>query len=183
VKINEVFPPLGKSVRYNFFDIFSLVRVKENGRLKISLNRARPAEVKKSGIYVWHHPDWGYFYVGIAAADNFTERWNKHIQKLLDNCSSAKQMANWKTFATRFREAGYGIDDLKDITLRFYPVASRTEFPGEEAEFKKYLETIETRIVAMINPACNKEHDPDRPSATRYPDPKSAPENLDTSEN
>jgi hypothetical protein len=174
VKINEVFPPLGKSVRYNFFDIFSLVRVKENGKLRISLNRARPAEAKKSGIYVWHHPDWGYFYVGIATKDNFTERWNKHIQKLLDNCSSAQQMANWKAFATKFREAGYGIDDLKDITLRFFPMATRAEHPDwDQAEWKQYLSDMETRIVSMINPACNKEYNPERPSATRYPNPKS----------
>jgi len=172
MKINEVFPPLGKSVRYNFFDIFSFVRVKENGKLKISLNRNRPAETKRSGIYVWYHPDWGYFYVGIAAADNFTERWNKHIQKLLDNCSSAKQMKNWKAFADKFKAAGYGIDDLKDITLRFFPIASRTEFPGEEEEFKKYLSDIETRIVGIINPACNREYNPERRSATRFPTAK-----------
>jgi len=170
--ISEVFPPLGKSVRYNFYDIFAFVRVADSGKLKISLRRDRPAEVKKSGIYVWHHPDWGYFYVGIAAADNFTERWNKHIQKLLDNCSSAKQMANWKAFADRFKAAGYGLDDFKDITLRFFPVASRTEFPGEEAAFKKYLEDLETRIVGIINPACNKEYDPARRSATRFPEPR-----------
>lgn len=168
------FPPLGKSIKHKFFDIFSLVRVKENGRLQINLNRNRPTEVKRSGIYIWHHPDWGYFYVGIAAADNFTERWNKHIQKLLDNCSSAKQMTNWKAFATRFYEAGYGIDDLEDINFRFYPIASRSDFPGKEAEFKKYLSDIEARIVAMINPACNSEYNPERPSATRFPNARSS---------
>ena len=170
MKINEIFPPLGKSVRYNFYDIFKVVDVKDNGTLSIKIRRDRPQEVNKSGIYVWHHPDWGYFYVGIAAADNFTERWNKHIQKLLDRCSSAKQMKNWLTFSQRFANAGYGLDDLKDITLRFFPVASRREFPGREEEFKKYLETLETRIVTLINPACNKEHNPDKPSATRYPE-------------
>jgi hypothetical protein len=102
--------------------------------------------------------------VGIAAADNFTERWNKHIQKLLDNCSSAKQMANWQAFAQKFAAAGYGIDDLKDITLRFYPRPNTGS-----SSFKQELEDLETRIVATINPACNREYDSSRPSSTKFP--------------
>lgn len=163
MRINEV-ERLGRSVRYPFYSIFSAVQPREGGGLSISLHRDRPAETRQSGIYVWHHPDWGYFYVGIAAADNFTERWNKHIQKLLDQCTSAKQMANWKTFAQKFAAAGYGIDDLKDVTLRFYPRPN----PGSPT-FKQELADIETRIVAIINPMCNREYDPNRPSSTRIP--------------
>jgi hypothetical protein len=156
---------LGRSIRYPFYSIFRAVQpFPDRPGLSIQLRRDRPAETRQSGIYVWHHPDWGYFYVGIAAADNFTERWNKHIQKLLDNCSSAKQMANWQAFAQKFAAAGYGIDDLKDVTLRFYPRPN----PGSPS-FKQELETLETRIVSAINPACNKEYDPTRPSATRFP--------------
>jgi hypothetical protein len=168
MKVNEI--SLGRSVRYNFYNIFKLVRpfVNKPG-LSIQLRKDRPAECRKSGIYVWYHPDWGYFYVGIAAADNFTERWNKHIQKLLDNCSSAKQMANWKVFATKFNSAGYGLDDLKDITLRFFPITTVADFGGDKEQLKTELRALETRIVSMINPACNIEHDPNKPSATRYP--------------
>jgi hypothetical protein len=156
---------LGRSISYPFYSIFKAVQpFPDRPGLSIQLRRDRPAETRQSGIYVWHHPDWGYFYVGIAAADNFTERWNKHIQKLLDNCSSAKQMANWQAFAQKFAAAGYGIDDLKDVTLRFYPRPN----PGSPT-FKQELETLETRIVTAINPACNKEYDPSRPSATRFP--------------
>lgn len=163
MKLREV-ERLGRSVRYNFYDIFQAVQPRAQGGLSIQLRRDRPAEVRQSGIYVWHHPDWGYFYVGIAAADNFTERWNKHIQKLLDQCTSAKQMANWRTFAQKFAQQGYGIDDLKDITLRFFPRPN----PGSPT-FKKELEDLETRIVGIINPMCNKEYNPTRPSATRIP--------------
>lgn len=155
---------LGRSVRYPFYSIFKAVTARPGGGLSIQLRRDRPAETRQSGIYVWHHPDWGYFYVGIAAADNFTERWNKHIQKLLDQCSSARQMANWKSFSQQFRTAGYGIDDLKDITLRFYP-RPNTGSPT----FKQELADLETRIVGMINPACNREYDPTRPTSTRFP--------------
>ena len=121
--LNEI--SLGRSVTYNFYDIYALVKQRE-GRpgLTIRLRNDRPAETRKSGIYVWKHPDWGYFYVGIAAADNFTARWHKHVQKLLDQCTSAAQMHNWKQFADRFRAAGYGIDDLKDVQLRFYPITT-----------------------------------------------------------
>ena len=88
MQIKEIFninEALGKSVRYAFYDIFSLVEINNKGGLKIRLRRDRPAETKLSGIYVWSHPHFGYFYVGLAAANNFTERWNKHIQKLLKN--------------------------------------------------------------------------------------------------
>lgn len=168
MKLDEI--SLGRSVRYNFYDVFKLVRpfVNKPG-LSIQLRRDRPADTRKSGIYVWYHPDWGYFYVGIAAADNFTERWNKHIQKLLDNCSSAKQMANWKAFATKFSAAGYGLDDLKDITLRFFPITTVADFGGDKERLKAELSALETRIVSLINPACNRQYDPTRPSATRTP--------------
>ena len=169
MRLIEMSVPLGRSVKYNFYDIFRAVtpRSGQTG-LSISMRKDRPNETKKSGIYVWYHPDFGYFYVGIAAANNFTERWNKHIQKLLDQCTSAKQMANWKIFADRFKSLGYGIDDLKDITLRFFPIADASQYP-DRAQFKQDLETLETRIVTLINPACNREHRPDQPSSTKYP--------------
>ena len=156
---------LGRSVRYPFFQVFDIVQQRpDRPGLKIRFRRDRPAESKQSGIYVWYHPDWGYFYVGIAAADNFTERWYKHVQKLLDQCTTAKQMANWKSFADKFAQQGYNIDDLKDITLIFFPRPN----PGSST-FKQELKNIETRIVRMINPMCNFEYNPDRPSATRIP--------------
>lgn len=73
-------------------------------------------------------------------------------------------MRNWQNFAQKFSSAGYGLDDLKDITLRFYPRPN----PGSPT-FKQELADIETRIVGIINPMCNKEYDPNRPSATRIP--------------
>ena len=171
MKIQEL--TLGRSVKYPFYEIFALVKQRDGKPgLSIKLKKDRPAETKKSGIYVWHHPHWGYFYVGIAAADNFTERWNKHIQKLLDQCTSAKQMHNWREFATKFKTAGYGIDDLKDITLRFFPITTVAEFGGDKAQLKKELEALETRIISMINPACNSEYRSDKPSATKFPSAK-----------
>jgi hypothetical protein len=172
MRLNEI--QLGRSVTYNFYDIYALVKQRE-GRpgLTIRLRNDRPAETKKSGIYVWKHPDWGYFYVGIAAADNFTARWHKHIQKLLDQCTSAAQMHNWKQFADRFAAAGYGIDDLKDVQLRFYPITTVAQH-GNQAQLKQELKAIEDRLTAWLNPACNYQHDATKPSATRYPPPRTA---------
>ena len=79
-------------------------------------------------------------------------------------------MANWQAFAQKFAQQGYGIDDLKDITLRFYPRPN----PGSPT-FKQELKNIETRIVRTINPMCNFEYDPTRASATRIPAPKESP--------
>lgn len=170
MRIDEIgpFPKLGKSVKFNFYDIFQSVE-SVDGKLKIRVRRDRPGESRLSGIYVWYHPDWGYFYVGIASKNNFTERWNKHIQKLLDQCSTAQQMKNWKSFADKFKQAGFTINDLKDITLRFFPIANRDDFPGQDKEWKKYLSDMESVIVRRINPACNKEYKADRPTATKFP--------------
>jgi GIY-YIG catalytic domain len=175
MRINEI--ALGRSVRYPFFSIFDVVQQKVPGQpgLKIRFQRRGklPPEVMQSGIYAWHHPDWGYFYVGIASKNNFRERWYKHIQKLLDQCTSAAQMRNWKQFADRFAAAGYGMDDLKDITLRFFPIPPDL---GDDPEtFKRKLGAIEDRIVAALNPACNYQHDPTRPSSTKYPQPRTTP--------
>jgi hypothetical protein len=177
MKINEI--SLGRSVRYPFFSIFDLVQQRQDGRpgLKIRFQKKRqlPPEVLQSGIYAWHHPDWGYFYVGIASKNNFRERWYKHVQKLLDQCTTAKQMRNWKEFSTKFTAAGYGIEDLKDITLRFFPIPADL---GDSPEiFKQKLGTIEDRIVAILNPACNYQYDPTRPSSTKFPTQRPAPAN------
>ncbi len=169
MRIDEI--RLGSSVSYPFFSIFDVVQQRQDGRpgLKIRFQKKKnlPPEVMQSGIYAWRHPDWGYFYIGIASKNNFRERWYKHIQKLLDQCTSAKQMHNWKEFSIKFFQAGYGIEDLKDITLRFYPIPAD---PGDDpTTFKAKLSAIEDRIVARLNPACNYQHDPNRPSSTRYP--------------
>ena len=165
MRISEV--SLGRRVEYNFNDIFASVESNE-GKLKIRLRRDRPVETGKSGIYVWFHPDFGHFYVGIAGSNNFTERWNKHIQKLLNQCSSAKQMKNWAKFSNEFISRGYGIDDLKDITLKFYPIADTSML--DRKVFKKDLERLEGRLITMLNPACNSQFKADKKSSTRYPE-------------
>jgi hypothetical protein len=166
MKLNEI--ALGRSVRYPFYSIFDVVQQKVPGQpgLKIRFKKKTqlPPEVLQSGIYAWSHPDWGYFYVGIASKNNFRERWYKHVQKLLDQCTSAKQMANWQEFSQRFFAAGYSIDDLKDITLRFFPIPA--DMGDSPEQFKKKLGDIEDRIVRIINPACNYQYDPTRPSST-----------------
>ena len=172
MRLDEI--TLGRSVRYPFYSIFDVVQQRDPQQpgLKVRFRKKSqlPPEVLQSGIYAWYHPDWGYFYVGIASKNNFRERWYKHVQKLLDQCTTAKQMRNWKTFADKFFAAGYGIDDLKNITLRFFPIPS--DLGDDLATYKKKLGAIEDRIVAVLNPACNYQHDPSRPSSTRYPEPK-----------
>jgi hypothetical protein len=77
-------------------------------------------------------------------------------------------MHNWKQFADRFRAAGYGIDDLKDVQLRFYPITTVAQH-GNQSQLKAELKAIEDRLTAWLNPACNYQYKADQPSATRYP--------------
>jgi hypothetical protein len=167
MKLNEI--ALGRSVTYPFYSIFDVVQQRVPGQpgLKIRFKKKKqlPPEVLQSGIYAWNHPDWGYFYVGIASKNNFRERWYKHVQKLLDQCTTAKQMQNWQEFSGRFFAAGYGIDDLKQIQLRFFPIPMDQGDSPEQ--FKAKLKAIEDRIVKIINPACNYQYDPTRASSTR----------------
>ena len=52
-------------------------------------------------------------------------------------------------------------------SLRFFPIPP--DLGDDPVTFKKKLGTIEDRIVAVLNPACNYQHDPARPTSTRYP--------------
>ena len=164
MKINEVtFPAIGRSVKYNFYDILDVVK-DDNGKLKVVYKDDRPPETYKSGVYVWHHPDFGYFYVGIAADNNFDKRWTTHIHKLLDRCKPGiAQTRNWLAFSTKFFGAGYGYEDLKDITIRFFPMADVNDFnlkqnPGNKEAFKQYIKQYEARLIKWLNPACNTEY-------------------------
>ena len=177
---------LGDKFIYNIWDIFQKnkfiqrkpnkpPRTKNNwgGTLDFSFRRDRPAIVNSAGIYAWSHPDFGYFYIGISARKSHN-RWKTHVAKLIDHCNANGPGSNpfpvkWQQFVQRFVDLGYRIEDLDKVQIRFYPIP----VPTDTADFKKYLEAIEHRIVLKLNPACNKEYDPTKPSTTRFPEPKS----------
>ena len=180
MRIHEVtFPPIGKRVKANFYDIYEFVKLKGATKLSMKKRKDLPSDISNmSGLYAWHHPDFGYFYFGITHSDGFMKRWKAHVHKLLDRCAprgknkGIQQMNNWREFNKAFVGAGYGLEDFKDITLHYYPVASVKDYPGNEKEFQKYLTDIETRIVNWLNPACNGVFNPDKPSSTRQPEPR-----------
>ena len=156
---------LGKRRAFAFTDVFQLPTLRPDGQgLRIRTRRDRPQATRQSGLYAWYHPRWGIFYVGIAAANNYTERWNKHIQKLLDQCRTAKQMRNWAEFSRLWKAAGMFIDDLADVWLITWP----RPHPGT-VEFKQDLLDLEARLRHRLNPRANSEYDADRPSWTHLP--------------
>ena len=102
-----------------------------------------------------------------------TKRWNMHIQKLLDICTTASQMANWKAFSKRYTGLGFGIEDFKDVEIHFWPIDLRKNHPpgyDMDKEFTNAIGKKEMELVKKHNPAANKEYDPERRSATRYID-------------
>ena len=190
-------------VKKNFYDIYrSVTRVKgRNGKPRLSIkkrdNPDLPDEIFYAGIYAWWHPKFGYFYIGKHAGktqpkkdgpintdykNDMSDRWNKHIQKLLDICTTADQMKNWKNFSKRFTSLGFGLEDFKDVEIHFWPIDLRKNHPPGYDMDKEFTDAIgkkEMELVNKHNPAANKEYDQERRSATRFPDTLKEPQDYE----
>ena len=193
MRLSEITLPKPKRmVKKNFYDIFRVVEPLD-GRSGLSIKKKPQAELPDemfwAGLYAWWHPNFGYFYIGIHFGktenvrtkkintnykNDMSDRWNKHIQKLMNNLNSQTQQGKkWKAFSKRFRDLGYGSEDLKDIEIHIIPVAKRSDYPPGEAydiEFQREIEKLEKELIYKHNTAANSEHDPERYSITRYGD-------------
>ena len=111
MRLNEITLPEPKHlVKKKFYDIYqSVTKVTgKNGKPGLSIKKKGkadlPPEIFYAGLYAWWHPKFGYFYIGKHAGitqkkpggpintdyeNNMSDRWNKHIQKLLDICTTA----------------------------------------------------------------------------------------------
>ena len=199
MRLSEITLPKPKRmVKKNFYDIFRVVEPL-NGRSGLSIKKRPQAELPDemfwAGLYAWWHPNFGYIYIGKHAGktqpkkdgpintdykNDMSDRWNKHIQKLMNNLNSQTQQGKkWKAFSKRFRDLGYGSEDLKDIEIHIIPVAKRSDYPPGEAydiEFQREMEKLEKELIFKHNTAANTEHDPERPSKTRSRDNLKGPE-------
>ena len=193
MRLNEITLPAPKHlVRKNFYDIYRAV-TPNDGKAGLSINKRSKAELPdemfNAGIYAWWHPKFGYFYIGIHSGktqrkpggpintdyvNDMSDRWNKHIQKLINNLNPGTSMGEkWKAFSKRYKDLGFGLEDFKDIEIHLWPIAKRSDYPPGEAhdmEFRKELEKIERELIYKHNTAANSEHDPERYSITRYGD-------------
>ena len=133
-----------------------------------------------SGIYIWTHPKFGIFYVGIVGAD-LKQRWSSHIQKIMgrlkdqgksDSQGNPRSRApkNWIQFSKEFLSPEGSqmkisdeqlMKELGSISVSFYPinrpegVGTSFKKPGERGyedydRWKKGLEAIEKRIVRIV---------------------------------
>jgi len=133
-----------------------------------------------SGIYIWTHPEFGIFYVGIVGAE-LKQRWSSHIQKIMgrlkdqgdsDSQGNPRSRApkKWIQFSKEFLSPEGSqmmisdeqlMKELGSISVSFYPinrpegVGTSTVKPGERGKedykrWKKGLEAIEKRIVRIV---------------------------------
>ena len=132
--------------------------------------------LKQSGIYIWMHPDFGIFYVGIASRDNLSQRWGSHLIKLLGRPPSywpdGFYPTQWRAFAEKFLAQGFGkMDvnavgkDLEKVRVAFYPITMPENLSPEE--YKNGLEDLEDRIVQRWNPRAQGKFKADKPTISR----------------
>ncbi len=170
---------LGKRYKFRFTDVFDITRRTKSGILPFRSDA--PSEIRRTGYYVWYHPAFGYFYAGISSsASGVMSRWGSHLTKILNDCwknngdskDKWKQPVNWRDFQLKWTSLGYGLEDTKDIIINVFPVGSFADFPDDtrtRPQFKAALKPLEHRIITMLNPYCNSEHDPNKPSSTKFP--------------
>lgn len=157
---------------YNLLDLVTVTAGKrKQGELSVNKKPQANSILRQSGIYIWTHPKYGIFYVGIAAKNNLEQRWGAHINKLLGTAAICPT-GNWKEFSTIFLAGSGGhIDtaipekELEGVKLYFYPVPKREGQSDEE--YKKDLEDTEDRIARRWNPRTMGIYRPGQPSVTR----------------
>lgn len=133
-----------------------------------------------AGIYIWTHPKFGIFYIGIMGSD-LEQRWTSHVTKMLgrykdqgkkDSQGNPRSRApvNWVKFSQDLLSkegsqikitSEQAAKELSDISVSFYPinkpegVGTSFKKPGERGyedydRWKKGLEAIEKRLVTLV---------------------------------
>ena len=165
-------PALERPQSYRLTDLVNVRPSSKNSDfLTITWKRESKPILQQKGIYIWTHPQFGIFYLGIARADNLDQRWDAHIQKLL-NRAKVTYPRRWREFAQLFLAQGVSsvdssraMDDLAPIKIYFYPVNKPADMSDED--YAKAIEDLETRIEARWNPRAQGKYKPDYPSVTR----------------
>jgi hypothetical protein len=137
--------------------------------MSIEWNDDAKTLMQQSGIYIWLHPKWGIFYIGIAAKDTLKDgphqRWTSHIQKLMGrlhtsatkdkkkdapNVRIAYSPVEWMNFSEKFLSSkGKEIDitdeqikkELENVSVAFYAIK-----PPPEG-YKAALAKLEASLV------------------------------------
>ena len=171
-------PTLGSRQIYKILDLATVSPSKKDARfVTVKWKPTSKNILRQKGVYIWMHPDFGIFYVGIASRDNLNQRWGSHLFKLLGRTPDWYVKAGfytkqWREFAEKFLEKGFSkmdvnsvSKDLEKVRVAFYPIEMPEDLTPEE--YKKGLEDLEDRIVQRWNPRAQGKYSKDRPSVTR----------------
>jgi len=162
---------------WRILDLIDIVPKKgDKGTLNYAMDKlAKIPEFQKSGIYVWSHPDFGIFYVGLNGSPvdpngkkekGVGQRWTAHIDKMLNRLrSEAGRTQAWTDLSKLIAQHSVSDvnkvkDDLADISVSYIP------FEGSKEE----LHSREQRLINKLNPYANADRhrgaNKDRPSST-----------------
>lgn len=167
--IEEAIKLTGRSGRktYKLLDLVSVSpNPNNNGLLKYNTSslRSKP-ELGNAGIYIWSHPDFGIFYIGINSkgADGLEQRWLAHIDKLVNRLRVGTGYTHgWHEFSKMFIKHSMDDiskvnDDLSNVRLTYIPLANPKDY-ADRKQLKKELADIEDRLIDKILPFANKEY-------------------------
>ena len=171
-------PTLGSRQIHNILDLADVVPSKKDPRfVTVKWKPSAKSILNQKGVYIWMHPTFGIFYVGIASRDNLSQRWGSHLFKLLGRTPDWYVKAGfytkqWKEFAQTFLDQGESkLDvnavqkDLDKVRVAFYPIDMPANLSPEE--YKKGLEDLEDRIVTRWNPRAQGKYSPTKPTVTK----------------
>lgn len=171
-------PDLQSRQIHKILDLADVIPSKKDPRfVTVKWKPSAKSALKQKGVYIWMHPDFGIFYVGIASRDNLNQRWGSHLFKLLGRTpdwyvKAGFYTSQWREFAEQFLEKGFSkmdvnsvAKDLEKVRVAFYPINIPDNVSPEE--YKKGLEDLEDRIVKRWNPRAQGKYNTNRPSVTR----------------
>lgn len=172
MKINDIEEAVkltGRSGRktYKLLDLISVSpHPSNNGLLKYNTsNLKNRSELGNAGIYIWSHPNFGIFYIGINSkgADGLEQRWLAHIDKLVNRLrSSTGYTLGWHEFSNLFikhslNDVSKVNDDLAEVRVTYIPLANPKDYE-DRTQLKKELADIEDRLIDKALPFANKEY-------------------------
>jgi hypothetical protein len=170
--------PLQSRQIHKILDLANVVPSKKDPRfVTVKWKPTAKSILAQKGVYIWMHPNFGIFYVGIATRDNLSQRWGSHLFKLLGRTPDWYVKAGfytkqWREFAQQFLATGVSqMDvnavnkDLEKVRVAFYPIPSPENQTPEE--YKKSLEELEDSIVKMWNPRAQGKYDPGKKTVTK----------------
>jgi len=171
----RITPPLERPQAHKLLSLADVCPSQNNPEyVTISWKQTAKSVLQQKGLYIWTHPTFGIFYVGIARADNLGQRWDAHTQKLL-NRAKVYYPKRWKEFAQIFLAQGVSAldssqvaKDLEGIKIYFYPINK----PGNitDKDYARAIEDLETRIEARWNPRAQGKYNPNFPTVTKNTD-------------